>query len=58
MRLDDPEVLDTYLAVVNLGSYLVDLPMDDQRDFVRRVRLAMREPVIDYVRLEIDAVRR
>lgn len=58
LRLEDTEVLDTYLAVVNLGSYLVDLPMDEQREFVRRVRLAMREPVIDYVRLEIDAVRR
>ena len=34
------------------------MPMDEQRDFVRRVRLAMTEPVIDYVRLEIDAVRR
>lgn len=58
LRLEDTEVLDTYLAVVNLGSYLVDMPMDEQRDFVRRVRLAMTEPVIDYVRLEIDAVRR
>ena len=58
LRLEDPEVLDTYLAVVCLGTYLVDMPMDEQRDFVRRVRLAMTEPVIDYVRLEIDAVRR
>lgn len=58
LRLEDADVLETYLAVVNLGSYLVDMPMDEQRDFVRRVRLAMTEPVIDYVRLEIDAVRR
>jgi trans-aconitate 2-methyltransferase len=58
LRLEDPEVLDTYLAVVCLGSHLVDLPHEEQRDFVRRVRTAMTEPVIDYVRLEIDAVRR
>lgn len=58
LRLEDTEVLDTYLAVVCLGSYLVDLPLDEQRAFVARVRSAMTEPVIDYVRLEIDAVRR
>ncbi len=58
LRLEDPEVLDTYLAVVCLGSHLVDLPLDDQRSFVAKVRSAMTEPVIDYVRLEIDAVRR
>ncbi|HXH78841.1 class I SAM-dependent methyltransferase [Nocardioides sp.] len=58
LRIDDPEVLDTYLAVVCLGSHLVDLPLEEQRDFVRRVRTAMTEPVIDYVRLEIEAVRR
>jgi trans-aconitate 2-methyltransferase len=58
LRLEDPEVLDTYLAVVCLGSYLADLPVEEQREFVRRVRTAMTEPVIDYVRLEVDAVRR
>ena len=31
LRLEDPEVLDTYLAVVCLGSYLVDLPLEEQR---------------------------
>lgn len=58
LRLEDTEVLDTYLAVVCLGSYLVDLPLDEQREFVAKVRAAMTDPVIDYVRLEIDAVRR
>ncbi|MCW2834704.1 MAG: Methyltransferase domain protein [Nocardioides sp.] len=58
LRIDDREVLDTYLAVVCLGSHLVDLPLEEQRDFVGRVRSAMSEPVIDYVRLEIEAVRR
>jgi trans-aconitate 2-methyltransferase len=58
LRVDDPEVLDTYLAVVCLGSHLVDMAIEEQRDFVATVRAAMAEPVIDYVRLEIDAVRR
>ncbi len=58
LRIDDPEVLDTYLAVVCLGSHLADLPLEEQHNFVAAVRTAMSEPVIDYVRLEIDAVRR
>ena len=58
IRLDDPDLLETYLATVILGGYLADLPADEHRPFVRRVREAMTEPVIDYVRLEIDAVRR
>jgi trans-aconitate 2-methyltransferase len=58
LRIEDPEVLDTYLAVVCLGSHLTDLSLDEQREFVASVRAAMSEPVIDYVRLEIEAVRR
>lgn len=58
LRLDDPELLERYLTTVNLSSYLADLPAGEHEQFVRRVRLAMSEPVIDYVRLEIDATRR
>lgn len=57
LRFDDPAALDAYLASVCLGSYLVDLPAAEQREFVATVRAAMVEPVVDYVRLEIDAVR-
>lgn len=57
-RFEDPDVLEAFLATVNLSAYLADLPPDEHRPFVRAVRLAMSEPVIDYVRLEIDAVRR
>lgn len=57
LRLDDPDLMETYLAAVNLGSHLAALPQDEHAGFVRRVRLAMAEPVIDYVRLEIDAIR-
>jgi len=58
LRFEDTEVLDTYLAVVCLGSHIIDLPHAEQREFVATVRAAMSEPVIDYVRLEIEAVRR
>lgn len=57
-RIDDPDVLEAFLASVILGGYLVDLPDDERGPFVRAVRLALAEPVVDYVRLEIDAVRR
>lgn len=56
--IEDPDVMEAYLATVNLGAHLQRLPAEEHRPFVRRVREAMREPVIDYVRLEIDAVRR
>jgi trans-aconitate 2-methyltransferase len=58
LRLEDPELMETYLATVNLGSHLATLPEAEHRPFVRAVREAMAEPVIDYVRLEIDATRR
>ncbi len=58
LRLDDPDLLHRYLATVNLSPYLAAIPAAEHDQFVRRVRTAMAEPVIDYVRLEIDAVRR
>ncbi len=57
-RCEDPAVLERYLATVVLGSKLDALPEDDRADFVTEVRRAMAEPVVDYVRLEIDAVSR
>lgn len=58
LRLEDPDLMEAYLATVNLSSYLADMPPEEHGSFVRAVRKAMVEPVIDYVRLEIDAVRR
>ena len=58
LRLDDPDLLESYLAAVVLGGYLDDMDEGDRVPFVRAVRKAMAEPVIDYVRLEIDATRR
>lgn len=56
-RCDDVDVLERYLATVVLGSQLDALPEADRAGFVTEVRRAMDEPVVDYVRLEIDAVR-
>lgn len=57
-RCEDPAVLERFLATVVLGSKLDALPEDERARFVTEVRLAMAEPVVDYVRLEIDAVAR
>ena len=54
----DPDVLEEYLATVVLGSHLDRLPEDEHESFVREVRQALPAPEVDYVRLEIDAVRR
>ncbi len=55
-RVDDPTVFEAFLASVILGSYLAEMPDDEHESFVREVRVSLGEPVVDYVRLEIDAV--
>lgn len=57
-RLERGEQLETYLATVMLGAQLRELPMSEQRPFVRAVADQLAEPVIDYVRLQLSAVRR
>lgn len=57
-RCEDPETLERYLATVVLGSKLDAMPEEERAPFVTAVRRALDEPVVDYVRLEIDAVRR
>lgn len=57
-RCSDPEVLEAYLATVVLGSHLDRLTAAEHPSFVREVRRALPAPQVDYVRLEIDAVRR
>ena len=56
-RIDDPATFERYLAAVCLGGQLARLPEPDQPGFVREVRRAFSEPVIDYVRLEVVASR-
>lgn len=57
-RCEDPDVLERYLGTVILGSKLDAMPASERAAFVTEVRLALAEPVIDYVRLEIDATAR
>lgn len=57
-RIEDRATFEAYLASVCLSGYLRDLPEGQHRDFVSAVADGFEAPVIDYVRLEIDAVRR
>jgi trans-aconitate 2-methyltransferase len=57
-RCEDPDVFESFLAAVCLGGQLAGLPESEHAAFVREVRLAFPEPVVDYVRLEAVAVRR
>jgi trans-aconitate 2-methyltransferase len=51
------EDLPLYLRAVCMGGIVEGMPDDEADDLVRRVAAAMPEPRIDYVRLNIDAVR-
>jgi trans-aconitate 2-methyltransferase len=48
---------EAFLATVMLGSQLRELPTHQRHPFVRAVAEQLDEPVIDYVRLQIDATR-
>lgn len=60
----DPAVLApgeqfrSYLATVVLGAHIEDMSADDQEAFVNEVAERMGEPIVDYVRLNIVAMRR
>lgn len=58
VTLNDPQVLERYLATICLGGYLESMSEAEGANFTRAVREAMHEPELDYVRLEIDATRR
>jgi trans-aconitate 2-methyltransferase len=55
--LEPGEQLEAFLATVILGALLRDLPQEERRPFVRAVAQRLPDPVIDYVRLQISAVR-
>ncbi|MCA1834824.1 MAG: class I SAM-dependent methyltransferase [Actinobacteria bacterium] len=55
--LERGEQLEAYLAIVVLGAQLRELPARQRRSFVHAVARELGEPVIDYVRLRIDATR-
>ncbi len=56
-RFDDPARLADFLSTVILREHLATLAPDERRPFVEQVVAAMREPVVDYVRLNIVARR-
>ncbi len=57
-RLERGEELETYLETVCLRTHVAELPEDERARFIAAVAAAMKEPVIDYVRLNIVARRR
>jgi len=56
-RLEPGEALHTYLATVVLGGQLERLPEAGHEAFVTAVADRLPEPVVDYVRLRISAIR-
>jgi trans-aconitate 2-methyltransferase len=51
------EQFEAYLATVMLGVQLRELPAHQRQPFVHAVAEELGEPMIDYVRLQIDATR-
>jgi trans-aconitate 2-methyltransferase len=56
-RFEPGEQLESFLATVILGPDLDRLPAEEHEPFVKAVAARLAEPVVDYVRLEISAVR-
>ena len=56
-RFEPGEPLETFLRTVILGGHLERLPSEQRDGFVHAVAAGLPEPVIDYVRLNIDASR-
>jgi len=56
-RLERGEQLEAFIATVLLGAQLREMSSEDRRPFVHEVAQSLPEPVIDYVRLQISAMR-
>ena len=56
-RLERGEQLEAFLATVMLGAQLRDIVPEERRAFVHGVATRLPEPEIDYVRLQIEAIR-
>jgi trans-aconitate 2-methyltransferase len=56
-RFEPGEPFETYLRTVVLGAHVERLPLGERDAFVHAVAEGVGEPVIDYVRLNIDARR-
>ena len=57
IRLEPGEQLEVYLATVMMGVHLRELPAERRRPLVHAVAERLEEPVIDYMRLQVSAVR-
>jgi trans-aconitate 2-methyltransferase len=57
VALHPGEQIEAYLATVILGKVLREMEPGERRPFVKMVVQRLPEPVIDYVRLQISAVR-
>jgi trans-aconitate 2-methyltransferase len=56
-RFEPGGQLESFLATVILGAELDGMPPHEREPFVAAVAERLAEPVVDYVRLEISAVR-
>lgn len=56
-RLEDRARLEAFVATVMLAAPLRELPADRRAEFVSAVCDRLPEPAIDFVRLQIEAVR-
>jgi trans-aconitate 2-methyltransferase len=56
-RFEPGEPFEAYLRTVILGAHLERLAPPERDSFVHEVAARLAEPAIDYVRLNIDAVR-
>lgn len=56
-RFEPGGQLEAFLATVILGAHLDGMAGEDREPFVEAVAARLAEPVVDYVRLEISAVR-
>ncbi|WP_225846648.1 trans-aconitate 2-methyltransferase [Streptomyces sp. HPF1205] len=56
-RFEPGGQLEAFLATVILGAHLDGMADEDRGPFVEAVAARLAEPVVDYVRLEISAVR-
>ena len=56
-RFEPGEPFETFLRTVILGPQLERLPADQRAGYVHEVATRLGEPVVDYVRLNVDARR-
>lgn len=56
--LEPGDQIEAYLATVILGKVLREMAPGERRPFVKKVADRLPEPVVDYVRLQLSAVRR